>query len=74
MGAEDRAQRHPWMPVLQLVKLAIDAAGAACLTLEQASKHRAFCFWCLMATAATAAAVPYSLPEARAALHRIRGA
>jgi len=55
-------------------QLAIDAAGAARLTLEQASKHRAFCFWCLMATAATAAAVPYSLPEARAALHRIRGA
>ncbi len=74
MGAEDRAERHPWMPILQAAKVALDAAGGAYLTLEQASKHRAFCFWCLMATAATAAAVPYSLPEARAALRRMRAA
>jgi hypothetical protein len=43
MGPADRAERHPWIPILQAVKLAIDAAGGAYLTAEQASKHRAFC-------------------------------
>lgn len=72
MGAADRAQRQPWIPLLQAGKVGMDAASAAILTVEQLSKHRAFCSWCLAAAAATAAALPLSLPEAKAAFRRLR--
>ncbi len=44
MGGEDRAHRHPWMPLLQAAKVGMDTASAALLTVEQVSKHRALCF------------------------------
>lgn len=72
MGAADRAQRHPWMPLLQAAKVAADAASAGWLTAEQLSKHRAVCWYCLVASAATAAAVPLSVSEARAGLRQLR--
>lgn len=72
MGAADRAQRQPLIALLSAAKLASDAVGAAYLTVEQISKHRALCAWCLAATAASAAAVPAALPEARAALRALR--
>ena len=72
MGAGDRAQRQPLIPLLATAKLAYDALGAAYLTVEQISKHRALCVWCLAAAAASTAAVPAALPEARAAWKAIR--
>lgn len=59
-------------PLAQAAKLALDVTGAALLTVEQGSKHRAFCFWCVAAAAATAGALPVSLPEARRAWRRVR--
>lgn len=50
----------------------LDAAGGAFLTVEQATKHRRFCSWCLMATVANLLAVPQVLPEARMAWRRLR--
>jgi len=73
MGAADRAQTRPVVPLLAATKLALDAIGAAYLTVEQISKHRAICAWCLAAAAASAAAVPAAIPEARAALRALRG-
>lgn len=72
MGAEDRAKHQPAVPLLAAGKLAVDAAGAAWLTAEQLSKHRALCFYCLSASAATWAALPLALPEARAAWRALR--
>lgn len=72
MGAADRAQCRPLIPLLTAAKLASDALGAAYLTVEQLSKHRALCAWCLAATVASAAAVPAALPEARAAWKALR--
>ena len=72
MGAGDRAQRQPLIPLLATAKLTYDALGAAYLTVEQISKHRALCAWCLAATLASAAAVPAALPEARAAWRALR--
>lgn len=66
MGAGDRAQRHPLIPLLATAKLAYDPR-AADLTVAQISKHRALCAWCLAAAAASAAAVLAALPEARPA-------
>ncbi len=53
--------------------MALDALGAGKLTVDQWTKHRAFCLWCLLAAGATFASVPLVLPEARAALRHPRG-
>lgn len=47
MGGEDRSRTHPWIAFVQALKVAADTASAAMLTVEQVSKHRAVCFWCL---------------------------
>lgn len=72
MGGADRAERHPWLPLALAAKVGADAAGAAKLTVDQWTKHRAFCGWCLAAAGATFAAVPAVLPEAKAAWRRLR--
>lgn len=48
-------------------KLTVDALRAGKLTVDQWTKHRAFCSWCLVAAGATFAALPLVLPEARSA-------
>jgi uncharacterized membrane protein len=72
MGAADRATDQPIVPLLAAAKIAADAAGAAWLTAEQVSKHRALCFYCLVASAATWVAVPLAVPEAREAWRALR--
>jgi len=67
MGTTDRVSERPWLPLLLAAKTAMDAAWALVLTLEQGTKHRRFCSWCLMAAAASAATLPAAIPEARAA-------
>ncbi len=72
MGAKNRAETQPWIPLALLAKTGADAAQAAKLTVDQWKKHKAFCFWCLLAAAATFAALPLAMPEALAALHQVR--
>jgi uncharacterized membrane protein len=71
-GGKDRARTAPWLPLALAAKATIDAAQAARLTWSQWADHRAFCSWCLLAAGATFAVVPTTLPEARAALRRLR--
>lgn len=71
-GDADRASQRPWLPLALLGKLVADSLGAVFLTLEQGSRHRRFCSWCLLASLATLASVPFAAPEARAAWHRLR--
>jgi predicted lipoprotein len=73
MGGADRARQQPLIPLLAAAKVAADGAGAAWLTAEQLTKHRALCFYCLAASAATWAAIPEALPEAREAWRTLRG-
>lgn len=72
MGGADRARTAPLVPLALAAKLTFDAVQAARLTVDQWTKHRAFCFWCLAASAATFAALPLVVPEARAALFRLQ--
>ncbi len=72
MGGKDRAWTHPWIPLVLLAKTGLDAMQAARLTVDQAVKHKAFCFWCLLAAAATFATVPLAVPEALAAWRRLK--
>lgn len=72
IGGRERAERHPWVPLLLAAKASGDAAMSIGLTVEQASRHRRFCSYCLTAAAANVAILPLALPEARAAWRRIR--
>ena len=68
MGGPRRHRSDRWLPWALGAKLAFDAAQAAKLTVDQWTKHRAFCSWCLVAAGATFAAVPAAWPELRATL------
>jgi uncharacterized membrane protein len=70
-GPHDRARRRPWIPLAMAGKAAIDAAAAGKLTVDQWTKHRAFCAWCLIAAAATFAVLPLAIPEAREAARNV---
>ena len=72
MGGQERARERPWIPVALAAKVALDAASAGWLTVEQATKHKKFCFYCLAAAVASFASVPQVLPEARLAWRELR--
>jgi hypothetical protein len=56
-----------------LGKIMLDAAMAGKLTVDQWTKYRAFCFWCLLTTTATFAVLPFAIPESNAALRYLNG-
>ena len=70
MGDADRSRRRRWIPIALAAKAAADAAFGLYLTAEQATKHRKFCSFCLLAALANLATVPQTWPEARAALRK----
>ncbi|HZU27107.1 MAG TPA: vitamin K epoxide reductase family protein [Bryobacteraceae bacterium] len=49
-----------------VAKVTADAAVAAKLTADEWRKHHAFCFWCLLATGATAISAALAWKEASA--------
>jgi uncharacterized membrane protein len=67
MAGADRAKELPLIPLALAAKVAFDVANAARLTVDQWTKHRAFCLWCLIAASATFAMVPLVIPEAMTA-------
>jgi hypothetical protein len=72
MGGKDRAAIHPWIPLALLAKTAADTAQAARLTIDQWTKHKAFCLWCLLAATATFVSLPLAVPEAIVALQQLQ--
>jgi hypothetical protein len=72
MGGKDRAREQPLIPLALAAKVAFDVANAARMTVDQWTKYRAFCFWCLIAAAATFAMAPLVVPEASEALRAMR--
>ncbi|HEV2147192.1 MAG TPA: vitamin K epoxide reductase family protein [Longimicrobiaceae bacterium] len=71
-GGTDRVQTMPWIPLAMAGKVMGDALQAGRLTVDQWTKHRTFCGWCLVAAGLTFATVPAVLPEARAAWRQVR--
>jgi uncharacterized membrane protein len=68
MGPPARATRQPWIPLALAGKVAFDVTTAARLTVDQWTKHQAFCFWCLVAATATFATAALVVDETRRAL------
>ncbi len=73
MGGQDRARTDPWIPLALAAKVAFDTSQAVRLTVDQATKEKAFCSWCLLAALATFSTVPFVIPEARAAIRHLTG-
>jgi hypothetical protein len=72
IGSPRRHQEHPFLPMVLAGKAVFDAGQAAKLTVDQWTKHRAFCSWCLVAAASTFAVLPRVLPESRASLGTLK--
>lgn len=73
MGPQKRWKTHPLIPLSMAAKALLDAALAGKLTVDQWTKYHAFCFWCLLTTAATVVALPLAIPETKAALRGLTG-
>src|SRR5262249_26211077 len=71
MGSGRRVQCQPWVPALMGAKVLVDAVQAGRLTWQQWAQYRVFCFWCVIAAAATFVSVPLAMPEASAAVQRL---
>jgi Vitamin K epoxide reductase family len=72
MGSENRSRTHPWIPIAMGAKLLADSAMAAKLTVDEATKFRAFSLLSVLTAAATWIAVPLALPEAVAAVRQLK--
>jgi uncharacterized membrane protein len=72
-GAQNRWKTHPWIPLCMAGKVTMDVTLASKLAVDEWTKNRAFCFWCLLTAAATFVALPLAIPEAKAALRRFTG-
>jgi uncharacterized membrane protein len=72
MGPDNRARTRPWIPLALAAKTLADSLAAGKLTVDQWTKHKAFCFWCLLAAATSIATLPLSVPEAREAWGQFR--
>ena len=73
LGEPERARGKPWIPLGLAGKALAHSLMAAKLTWDQWAKHKAFCFWCLLAAAATFATLPLTFAEVRAALEHLLG-
>ena len=73
MGGPDRHRTMPWIPFALAGKMAFDVANAGRLFVDQWTKHKAFCFWCVIAAGATFAAAPLVLGEVKAAARAATG-
>lgn len=68
----DRASTAPWIPIAMGAKLAADAALAGKLTVEQWTRYRAFCLWCLISAGATFTAAALGVREVNDALRNLK--
>jgi len=68
MGGE---RRSPLLGLATAAKIAFDAANAGKLTVDQWTKYREFCLWCLLSASATVAMVPLAISEARRAFRNL---
>jgi hypothetical protein len=50
IGSPDRADKQPLIPLFLVAKVGFDGAVAAKYTVDAWKRHRAFCFWCMVAS------------------------
>jgi uncharacterized membrane protein len=67
MGAPNRAETQPWIPLALVAKTGFDTYQAGRLYFTQKGK-KVYCIYCILAATATALTVPLALPEAYRAI------
>ena len=67
MAGSERNRTRPWIPLTLLAKTLFDAAVAIKLLIDQPTKYKAYCLYCIASALSSIATVPYAWPEARAA-------
>jgi len=65
LAAMGPPRRSRFLTQALAAKVALDATNAAKLTVDQWTKYRAFCVWCLLAAGATLAMLPFAWNEIR---------
>jgi uncharacterized membrane protein len=65
LGEPARADTKPWAPLLLAAKAGGDALFAAKLLVDQPTKYKAACSWCIASACATFAVAALAIPEAR---------
>lgn len=74
MGGADRAQRHPWLPLLATAVAAAQASTAAKYLFYTMPKvDKAWCPYCVVDALTHLATVALTLPEAARAARLLRG-
>ncbi|HLH62441.1 MAG TPA: vitamin K epoxide reductase family protein [Ktedonobacteraceae bacterium] len=68
MGGMYRAERQPWIPLAMTAKIGFDTYQAARLYLDQTTKQKALCGYCILAAVTTIASIPLAIPETVAAI------
>jgi uncharacterized membrane protein len=71
MGGKDRAKEQPWIPLALAAKVGFDTSQAVRLFVDQLTKQKAFCSWCLLAAGTTLATIPLVIPETVAAIRQL---
>ncbi|MEZ4864960.1 MAG: vitamin K epoxide reductase family protein [Caldilineaceae bacterium] len=71
MGDADRAHTMPLIPLALAAKVSFDAFQGIRLSIDQITKQKALCSWCLLAAGVTVAAAPRVWPEAKMALKQL---
>jgi uncharacterized membrane protein len=64
MGPPDRHRSASWIPLALAIKAFGDAAFAVKLLIDQPTRYKAFCLWCVLAAGSTLAVAGLSVPEA----------
>ena len=72
IAGADRAKTKPLLPLLLAAKAFGDAAFAAKLATDEATKYKKYCAWCLATALSSFACAALAVPEAKAALAELR--
>ena len=73
MGGKDRVKQQPWIPLLLAAKVGFDTFQAVRLYVNQLTRQKALCPYCIVAALSTVISTPLVIPEASAALRALSG-
>ncbi len=70
-GGKDRVKQNPALPIAMGAKVLMDAAGAVMLGREEWKENKKLCFYCQIATLASAASLALAIPEVVSAIKQL---
>jgi uncharacterized membrane protein len=71
MGGIYRVERQPWIPLALAAKIGFDACQSIRLFINQVTKQKVLCSYCILADMMTLASIPLVIPETIAAVKQL---